>query len=104
MKVSFPVPNPFRIASGAALAIALSLASCQLVKTECDGECQGNWLDGKDIDDDCLDTSKVKCLISDSLTAPTAAEKESTQVIIAVHGYSASSFEWGELPAYLATQ
>jgi carboxylesterase len=87
-----------------ALAAALVLAACQLVDTECDAECRENWLDGGKIDDDCLDTSIVKCLISDSIPTPSAAQKESLHVIIAVHGYSASSYEWGELPAYLATR
>jgi carboxylesterase len=103
------LPIGSRIVPGAALAASLALAAglilaaCQLVKTECDGECQEDWLDGSQIDDDCLDTSIVKCLISDRLPAPTEAQKESLQVIVAVHGYSASSFEWGELPAYLDT-
>lgn len=94
---------PAALAAALALAAGLILAACQLVKTECDRECQDNWLDGDDIDDDCLDTGKVKCLISDRLPPPSDSAKESLRVIIAVHGYSASAFEWGELPAYLDT-
>jgi carboxylesterase len=97
------LPARLRIGPRAALAAALILAACQLVKTECDGECEKGWLDGDQIDDDCLDTSIVKCLLSDR-SPPSESQKESLEVIIAVHGYSASSFEWGELPAYLATQ
>ena len=83
-----------------AMAAALCLAACQLVKTECDQECQDDWLDGRDWNDDCLDTAKVKCLVSQRLPAPTEARKESLQVIIAVHGFTASSFEWGEFARY----
>lgn len=90
--------------AGSLAAASLVLAACQLVKTECDQECQDNWLDGITYDDDCLDTSKVKCLISDSLPNLAQSKKDSLQVIIAVHGYSASSYEWIDFPAYLATR
>lgn len=91
--------NLFWIAAG-----ALVLASaCQITPVECDQECQDNWLDGGNVPDECLDTLKAKCLVSQSHPTPTAGEKESLQVIIAVHGYSASSFEWKEFGDYMDT-
>lgn len=89
-----------RRAARAAIAAALCLAACQLVETKCDRECQDDWLDGSAVNDECLDTSLVKCRVSDRIPAPTEAQKESLQVIIAVHGYTASSFEWSEFAAW----
>jgi hypothetical protein len=71
------------------LAAALSLGACQLVSTECGKECQDEkWLDSGLLPDECLDTTVAKCLVSQSIPAPTAAQKESLQVIIAVHGFA----------------
>jgi carboxylesterase len=85
----------------AALAAALWLPGCQLVETKCDEECQHDWLDGGGSKDPCLD-SATRCLVSERLPAPTDAEKDSLGIIIAVHGFTASSFEWGEFAAFAA--
>lgn len=84
--------------------LALCAVGCQLVPVECDQECVDGWLDGGQFEDECLDTLKAKCLVSDRYPAPTAAEKESLQVIIAVHGFTASAYEWMEFDKFINTE
>jgi carboxylesterase len=43
----------------------------------------------------------VKCLVSQRIPSPTAGEKESLQVVIAVHGFTASTFEWKEFHGFM---
>jgi carboxylesterase len=93
--------NPFRFRGW--VALGLCLGACQLVSVECDKECQEGWLDGGGFRDECLDTLTVKCRVSDRIPAPTEAQKESLQVVIAVHGYTASSFEWKEFADFIDT-
>ena len=83
----------------AALAAALWLPGCQLVETKCDQECVDDWLDGGRFIDPCLDSAN-RCLVSERLPNPTDAEKDSLGIIIAVHGFTATSFEWGEFAAF----
>lgn len=89
-----------RVYACAALAAALWLPGCQLVETQCDRECVDDWMDGGHFRDSCL-TPANKCLVSERFAAPTEAEKESLNVIIAVHGFTASSFEWKEFDQYV---
>lgn len=84
-----------------AATAALWLPGCQLVETKCDQECVDNWLDGGHFTDPCLD-SAAKCLVSER-TPPTDGEKDSLGIIIAVHGFTASSFEWGEFASFVDT-
>jgi carboxylesterase len=81
----------------AAMAAALLVlgSGCQLVETKCDAECLADWVDGGNHVDPCLDTAN-RCQVSARIPEPTEAEKESLGVIIAVHGYTASSAEWSE--------
>lgn len=83
-------------------ALALAVISCQVEPVECDQDCIDHWLDGYLVNDDCLDTTVAKCLVSEH-PIPTAGEKESLQVIIAVHGFTASSFEWKEFDDFIDT-
>jgi carboxylesterase len=83
-------------------ALALAIVGCQVEPVECDQECIDHWLDGSTVNDDCLDTILVKCLVSGQ-PAPSAGEKDSLQVIIAVHGFTASSFEWKEFHEFIDT-
>jgi carboxylesterase len=55
-------------------------------------------LDGDQIYDPSIANPK-KYLISDSIVSPSDIQKN-TPVIIAAHGYSATTFEWDELRAY----
>ncbi len=59
-------------------------------------------LDGNIIFDQSLYVP-AKYLVSASIVTPTAAQK-STPVIIAAHGYSASTFEWDEFQTYIKTK
>jgi len=89
----------FRVCLLAALAAALWLPSCQLVETKCDLECQDEWLDGIKFNDPCLDSAS-KCLVSERIPSPSDPDKDSLRIIIAVHGFTATSFEWGEFAAF----
>jgi carboxylesterase len=81
----------------ALLGLCLLLGACQIVKTECDQECRdGFWLDSGQIPDPCVDTANTDCLVSTRIPAPSDSQKESLQVVIAVHGYTASTYEWRE--------
>lgn len=55
-------------------------------------------LDGDQIYDPSI-TNPKKYLVSDSITNPTEIQKN-MPVIIAAHGYSATTFEWDELRTY----
>ena len=59
---------------------------------------QATMLDGDQIFDASL-YNPSKYLVSAAISNPTAAQKN-TPVIIAVHGYSASTFEWDEFRSY----
>lgn len=83
-------------------ALALLAVGCQLEPVECDQECIDHWLDGYMVDDECLKDTTANCLVSEQ-PAPSAGEKESLQVIIAVHGFTASSFEWKEFHDFIDT-
>ncbi len=66
--------------------------ACQLVDVECDQPCKELWLDGPSIQDTSLmDTSYL--VSKRILTDTTFLQKP---VIICVHGFTASTFEWQE--------
>src|SRR5437660_111895 len=76
---------------GAALLV---LAACQINKVECDTVCAENWLDGAKVNDSC-DTAK-SCRVSTSLGRPVSHDDSIRPVILAVHGFTASTYEWEE--------
>lgn len=83
------------------LAALTGLSGCELTPVECDEDCQANWMDGAPNDSsyDSLDkyhyyrVSKRPDTIPDSIRA-------AIPVIIAAHGYTASTFEWLEFRRY----
>jgi carboxylesterase len=79
--------------------LVLILAACQLVDVECDKECQDFWLDGVNVDDPCSEPSNKDCLVSRRFETPESALK-AKPVIIAVHGFTASTYEWEEFRRY----
>lgn len=79
----------------AAGAVLLALAACQINSVECDQECIDFWLDGATINDSCSLPGNKTCLVSRRIENPDSATRVKP-VFIAVHGYTASTFEWEE--------
>ena len=74
-------------------AIALILlTACQLNSVDCNQECQDFWLDGPNVND-------TADLVSTRIANPNPIQKEK-RVIIACHGFTATSFEWQEFANY----
>jgi carboxylesterase len=82
--------------AGAAL---LAFAACQIDSVECDQECINFWLDGSTINDTCGLPGNKTCLVSRRFENPETTTL-AKPVIIAVHGYTASTFEWEEFREY----
>jgi carboxylesterase len=79
----------------AALAAALLLA-CQINDVECDKECKDQWMDGGNWRDSSLMDLPHPYLVSARKDSLGDADKLKP-VIIAVHGFTASTYEWLEL-------
>ena len=80
-----------------ALAFALLAGGCQLVETACGKECQDEkWLDSGLSPDSCANDSNKSCLVSRRVPALSDSEKAGIQVVLAVHGFTASTYEWEE--------
>jgi carboxylesterase len=79
--------------------LVLALAACQLVDVECDKQCQDFWLDGATVNDPCSQLGNKDCLVSRRIEGPDSAAR-ANPVIIAVHGYTASTYEWEEFRRY----
>jgi carboxylesterase len=80
------------------LAVTL-LAGCELTPVECNAECQAEWMDGSIMNDSSfagLD-SNHRYLVSKRPDSLPPSVKDTIPVIIAAHGYTASTFEWLEL-------
>lgn len=78
--------------------LALLAASCTLTPVECDQDCQDNWMDG-DVNDSSFDgtDSYHYYRVSKRPDSLPAEVKRTIPVILAVHGFSASTYEWLEL-------
>lgn len=83
----------------AACAVILTIAACQINSVECDQECVNFWLDGSTRNDTCGLPDNKTCLVSRRFTTPNSATL-AKPVFIAVHGYTASTFEWEEFREY----
>ncbi|MDQ3001107.1 MAG: esterase [Fibrobacterota bacterium] len=81
-----------------AVAVLLIVGACQINKVECDQECLDFWMDGPIKDDSCVTDST--CRVSVRIPKPDSAQKK-TPVVLLVHGYTASTYEWKEYKAYL---
>ncbi|MEO6095214.1 MAG: esterase [Fibrobacteria bacterium] len=79
--------------------LLLALSACQLVDVECDQECQEFWLDGATVNDPCSEPGNKDCLVSHRFGNPDNGQK-ANPVIIAVHGFTASTYEWEEFRHY----
>jgi carboxylesterase len=84
----------------AAGAVLLTIAACQINSVECDKKCVDFWLDGSTRNDSCSIPGNKSCLVSRRFEAPDSATLK-TPVIIAIHGYTATTFEWMELRDYV---
>lgn len=86
----------------AALALALSLLplACQINPVECDAVCEETWMDGALINDTALTDTAHPYLVSRRQDTLSDSAKAVTPVIIAAHGFTASTFEWLELRNY----
>ena len=79
------------------LTCLLALGGCEIAKTECDLECQkGFWMDSGLNPDPCGLPNDSTCLVSRRYPAPSDSDKSGKHVIIAVHGFTASTYEWQE--------
>jgi carboxylesterase len=87
----------FPVCAGLVLTV---LAACVINEAECDLECQDGWLDSGLYPDSCGNDSNKTCLVSRRVPVPSDSEKAGKSVIIAVHGYTASTFEWQEFKEY----
>jgi carboxylesterase len=72
----------------------LALSACQLNPVECDSECMASWMDGPGYDDpihsgDSTFKLSTRIPVPDSITLQ-------KRVVLAVHGYTASTYEWLE--------
>lgn len=91
----------------------LGLVACELNTAECNRECRdGLWMDSGDSRDTCDNPANTTCLVSRRYPALPDSEKARKNVIIAVHGFTASTYEWREfrefaedtLPGYDTTR
>lgn len=91
----FPLP----LLAGAVLA---GLLACQINTVDCDQECQDTWMDGERVDDSSAAKLDVKHRYRVSARPDSLPQsvKDTLPVIIAAHGYTASTFEWLELRQY----
>ncbi|MDB5049153.1 MAG: esterase/lipase-like protein [Fibrobacteres bacterium] len=86
--------------AGAGLAL-LTLGACQINKADCDLECQkGFWLDSGLNPDPCSNPLDSTCLVSHRFPTPSDSDKAAKHVIIAVHGFTASTYEWEEFKGF----
>jgi carboxylesterase len=91
-------PNWILPAAGA-LAASLLLA-CEINPVECDDVCQETWMDGSAKNDTSLVDTLHHYLISKRKDQISDSAKAVTPVIIAAHGFTASTYEWLELRNY----
>jgi carboxylesterase len=84
-------------------AILLSLGACQITEVTCDTECVEEWMDGGKHRDTCASDSNTDCLVSKRIAKPSAAQL-ARPVIIAAHGFGASTFEWKEFKVFADSQ
>ena len=84
----------------AALALVLmTLGACQINDVECDQACVDGWMDSGNFRDICADDSTTQCLVSKRILAPADTDL-SKPVIIAIHGFTASTYEWQEFKKF----
>lgn len=81
------------------LAAALLAAACEITPVECDEECQDNWLDGAAVNDSSADSldSYHYYRVSKRPDSLPQGVKDTIPVIIAAHGFTATTYEWLEL-------
>jgi carboxylesterase len=75
--------------------LAVLASACQINQVECDQECIDFWMDGPVVNDACSQPGNDDCLVSKRIKDPDSLTK-SQPVLIAVHGYTASTYEWLE--------
>jgi carboxylesterase len=90
------------IAWGALAIMLLVLGACEITSVECDDACKTGWMDGGNIRDICADDSTVQCLVSKRFSSPDDSIL-SKPVILAIHGFTASTFEWSEFKNFADT-
>lgn len=99
MKKKILFDGTFALAGTAAIAALVLFAACELTPVECNAECQAEWMDGSAHNDSSfmgLDSSHFYLVSKRPDTLPDSI-KAKIPVIIAAHGYTASTFEWLEL-------
>lgn len=85
------------------VAALLILGACQINDVTCDKECVDGWMDhGGRFRDSCADDANTHCLVSRRFANPAPGVLD-TPVIIAVHGFTASTYEWEEFQKYADT-
>ena len=74
------------------------MAGCQINPLECDPACMDSWMDGP-MHDDPIHAGDPTIRLSTRIPNPDSITLRK-RVIIAVHGYTASTYEWKEFRQY----
>jgi carboxylesterase len=85
----------------AALALG-AFAACQINDVECKQDCLDGWMDSGRFPDSCASDSNRGCLVSTRIPNPDSNDL-THPVIIAVHGFTASTYEWEEFKDFADT-
>ncbi len=80
-------------------SVLILASACQINQVTCDQKCIDTWMDGAFVNDTCGLPGNKTCLVSRRTDAPDSATL-AKPVIIAIHGYTASTFEWEEFRAH----
>lgn len=76
-----------------------AIVACQINNVECYKDCTDGWMDSGNFRDSCADDSNKTCLVSKRIAAPKDTDL-AKPVIIAVHGFTASTYEWWEFKKF----
>ncbi|MDB5106825.1 MAG: esterase/lipase-like protein [Fibrobacteres bacterium] len=94
------MPNPWKRYGFPAAGLMLILAAaCQINQVECDQKCVDFWMDGPLVNDSCGLEGNLNCRVSTRIESPDSLDL-AKPVVIAVHGYTASTYEWKEYRTY----
>jgi carboxylesterase len=82
------------------VSILLVFGACQIEEVSCNAECQEGWMDGGDIPDSCANPAYTQCLVSRRIASPGQSDLN-RPVIIAAHGFGASTYEWEDFRNFI---
>lgn len=90
-----------------ATLLGLGLLACELNQPECDEECQSYWLDGESLNDYSSDLYRDSANFDSTVRLSTRIPNPDSAtlalpVILCVHGFSATTYEWKDFADYVA--